>query len=254
MERYPAGIGKKGFIQKDVSKGFPSWLERVEVEQRDAKEGGAVHYPLGERRAIAGLAREPELHHAARLDARACRTSHQPDLCVFDLDPPRRRAGAAAGGGAGGAGPARGARAAVVRQDVGFEGVPHRDPARRRDRLRGGLAFRPRRRRRAGQAAPGDCSPRSSSRPIARAASSSTPDATARAPRSRRSTPCGPSPGRPSRRPAPGRRSSATASARARSRCARCPTASRARSAICGATWPASAARCARRSPRSNAC
>ena len=31
MERYPSGIGKKGFIQKDVSKGFPSWLERVEA-------------------------------------------------------------------------------------------------------------------------------------------------------------------------------------------------------------------------------
>src|SRR5688500_17867075 len=29
MERYPAGIGAKGFIQKDVSKGFPDWLERV---------------------------------------------------------------------------------------------------------------------------------------------------------------------------------------------------------------------------------
>ena len=28
MERFPAGIEKKGFIQKDVSKGFPSWLER----------------------------------------------------------------------------------------------------------------------------------------------------------------------------------------------------------------------------------
>ena len=29
MERYPAGIGKKGFWQKDVSKGFPTWLERI---------------------------------------------------------------------------------------------------------------------------------------------------------------------------------------------------------------------------------
>lgn len=35
MERYPAGIDKKGFIQKDVSKGFPSWLERVEVHKRN---------------------------------------------------------------------------------------------------------------------------------------------------------------------------------------------------------------------------
>src|SRR5262249_13718306 len=31
MERYPSGIGSKGFFHKDVSKGFPEWLERVEV-------------------------------------------------------------------------------------------------------------------------------------------------------------------------------------------------------------------------------
>src|SRR4249920_745913 len=46
MERFPAGIDKKGFIQKDVSKGFPDWLERVEVERRNEKDGGVVHYPL----------------------------------------------------------------------------------------------------------------------------------------------------------------------------------------------------------------
>src|SRR5436190_5299413 len=46
MERYPAGIDKKGFIQKDVSKGFPDWLERVEVGTRNGREGRTVHYPL----------------------------------------------------------------------------------------------------------------------------------------------------------------------------------------------------------------
>src|SRR5262249_30865738 len=40
MERYPAGIGQKGFWQKDVSKGFPAWLERVEAPKKD----GAVHH------------------------------------------------------------------------------------------------------------------------------------------------------------------------------------------------------------------
>ena len=34
MERYPAGIDNKGFMQKDVSKGFPEWLERVEVPKK----------------------------------------------------------------------------------------------------------------------------------------------------------------------------------------------------------------------------
>jgi bifunctional non-homologous end joining protein LigD len=82
MERYPAGIDRKGFIQKDVSKGSPEWLERVEVPKRD----GSSHYPLAnEVRGLVWMAnqnsitphvwpsRMPDLLH--------------PDLCVFDLDP-----------------------------------------------------------------------------------------------------------------------------------------------------------------------
>src|SRR5207249_1714144 len=42
MERFPSGIGKPGFMHKDVSKGFPGWLERVEVP----KKGGTVRHPL----------------------------------------------------------------------------------------------------------------------------------------------------------------------------------------------------------------
>jgi bifunctional non-homologous end joining protein LigD len=87
MERYPAGIGKKGFIQKDVVKGFPAWLERTEVERRDPKESGDVHYPIArDARSLLWLANQN------------CVTPHvwisrlpdlgQPDLCVFDLDPP----------------------------------------------------------------------------------------------------------------------------------------------------------------------
>src|SRR5918993_4647611 len=42
MERYPAGIAKKGFWQKSVEKGFPKWLERVDVPKKD----GVVHHPV----------------------------------------------------------------------------------------------------------------------------------------------------------------------------------------------------------------
>src|SRR5262249_10921880 len=42
MERYPSGIEAKGFFHKDVSRGFPEWLERVEVP----KKGGTVHHPI----------------------------------------------------------------------------------------------------------------------------------------------------------------------------------------------------------------
>jgi bifunctional non-homologous end joining protein LigD len=82
MERFPAGIGRKGFIQKDVSKGFPLWLERVEVPKKD----GVVHHPVvTDARSLLWLAnqnsitphvwtsRTPDLDH--------------PDICVFDLDP-----------------------------------------------------------------------------------------------------------------------------------------------------------------------
>jgi bifunctional non-homologous end joining protein LigD len=82
MERYPAGIDKKGFIQKDVSKGFPAWLERVEVPKKD----GTVHHPIvTDTRSLLWIvnqntitphvwsSRAPDLHH--------------PDICVLDLDP-----------------------------------------------------------------------------------------------------------------------------------------------------------------------
>jgi bifunctional non-homologous end joining protein LigD len=90
MERYPSGIEKKGFIQKDVSKGFPSWLERVEVEKRGGKgreAGGTVHYPLaGDVRSLLWLANQNSITPHV-WTSRVPRLEH-PDLCVFDLDPP----------------------------------------------------------------------------------------------------------------------------------------------------------------------
>ena len=86
MERFPAGIEKKGFIQKDVSKGFPSWLERVEVEKRSGEAGESVHYPLvGDARSLVWLANQNSITpHVwiSRVPA-----LDRPDLCVFDLDP-----------------------------------------------------------------------------------------------------------------------------------------------------------------------
>jgi bifunctional non-homologous end joining protein LigD len=91
MERFPAGISKKGFIQKDVSKGFPAWLERIEVERRNEDEGGMVHYPLAnDARSLVWLANQNSItphvwaSRVPRLTA--------PDLCVFDLDPPEEGA------------------------------------------------------------------------------------------------------------------------------------------------------------------
>ena len=82
MERYPSGIGAKGFMHKNVSKGYPEWLERVEAPKKD----GTVHYPVvRDERSLLWVAnqncitphvwtsRAPDLYH--------------PDVCVFDLDP-----------------------------------------------------------------------------------------------------------------------------------------------------------------------
>lgn len=82
MERFHRGITEKGFFQKSVTKGFPEWLQRVEVP----KHGGTVHHPLvTDTRSLLWLAnqncitphvwtsRVPDLEH--------------PDICIFDLDP-----------------------------------------------------------------------------------------------------------------------------------------------------------------------
>lgn len=84
MERYPAGIDKKGFWQKDVSKGFPDWLERVEVP----KKGGTVHHPLvtDARSLLWTINQNTITHHVWTSRAPDL---YYPDVCVFDLDPSR---------------------------------------------------------------------------------------------------------------------------------------------------------------------
>lgn len=86
MERYPAGIAKKGFIQKDVSKGFPEWLRRAEIPRRDGSREEPVHYPLVyEPRDLLWLANQNSITPhvwASRVPA-----LESPDVCVFDLDP-----------------------------------------------------------------------------------------------------------------------------------------------------------------------
>ncbi len=82
MQRFPAGIGKKGFWQKSVEKGFPEWLERVEV----GKKGGVVHHPIvTDQRGLMWLANQNTITHHV-WTSRVPDLDH-PDVCVFDLDP-----------------------------------------------------------------------------------------------------------------------------------------------------------------------
>ncbi|HEV2835242.1 MAG TPA: non-homologous end-joining DNA ligase [Pyrinomonadaceae bacterium] len=82
MERFHRGIAAPGFFQKDVSKGFPEWLERVEVP----KHGGTLHHPIAnDKRSLLWLANQ----NSITIHVWPSRTPnlYHPDICVFDLDP-----------------------------------------------------------------------------------------------------------------------------------------------------------------------
>ena len=82
MERYPRGLGGQSFWQKDVSKGFPDWLERVEVPKKD----GVVHHPvITDVQSLLWTANQNTITHHV-WSSRVPNLKH-PDVCVFDLDP-----------------------------------------------------------------------------------------------------------------------------------------------------------------------
>jgi bifunctional non-homologous end joining protein LigD len=82
MERYPAGIGKEGFWQKDVSRGFPAWLRRATVR----KKGGVVHHPIvTDARSLLWIVNQNAITQHV-WTSRVPRLNF-PDVCVFDLDP-----------------------------------------------------------------------------------------------------------------------------------------------------------------------
>jgi len=84
MERYPSGIGRKGFWQKSVTKGFPEWLERVEVPKKD----GVVHHPIvTDVRSLVWVTNQNTITQHVWVSR--VPQLYYPDVCVFDLDPSR---------------------------------------------------------------------------------------------------------------------------------------------------------------------
>jgi bifunctional non-homologous end joining protein LigD len=89
MQRFPDGIGKTGFLQKQIGRHFPDWIERVTAPNRRTRQATVreeVTYPvcrhaddlayLANQGCITPhvwLSRTPDIHH--------------PDQMVFDLDP-----------------------------------------------------------------------------------------------------------------------------------------------------------------------
>ena len=82
LERYHKGIGEKGIFQKNVVKGFPDWLERVEVGKKD----GTVHHPVvRDARGLLWLANQNSI--TPHVWTSRVPKITKPDICIFDLDP-----------------------------------------------------------------------------------------------------------------------------------------------------------------------
>jgi bifunctional non-homologous end joining protein LigD len=82
MVRYPQGIDKQSFWQKDVSKGFPEWLERIQVPKKD----GVVNHPLiTNARSLLWMANQNSI--GPHVWTSRAPSVYYPDICVFDLDP-----------------------------------------------------------------------------------------------------------------------------------------------------------------------
>ena len=89
LQRFPDGIGRGGFLQKQVGRHFPDWIERVTAPNRRTRQATVrdeVTYAvcrgpddlayLANQGCITPhvwLSRTPDIHH--------------PDQMVFDLDP-----------------------------------------------------------------------------------------------------------------------------------------------------------------------
>jgi bifunctional non-homologous end joining protein LigD len=82
LERYHRGIEEQGFFQKNLGKGAPDWLDRVEVPKR---EGVVRHSLVCDVRSLLWLANQncitPHVWTSRTPDL------YRPDICVFDLDP-----------------------------------------------------------------------------------------------------------------------------------------------------------------------
>ena len=82
MERYPAGIAETGFFHKNLARGFPAWLERVEVPKKD----GTVRHPIvTDTRSLLWIVNQNTI--TLHVWPSRAPDLYRPDICVFDLDP-----------------------------------------------------------------------------------------------------------------------------------------------------------------------
>jgi bifunctional non-homologous end joining protein LigD len=82
VQRFPRGIGKKGFMQQDFDHSMPDWMSGVEVD----KERGTLVHPVAERPEALGWLANQNCITLHIWQSRRDRL-HNPDRLVFDLDP-----------------------------------------------------------------------------------------------------------------------------------------------------------------------
>jgi len=87
MQRYPNGIQKQGFIQKNISDFFPSWIQSISVKRQAASKGELVLCQNKETLTylanLASISLHTWLSKKSKIDC--------PDRIIFDLDPPKGR-------------------------------------------------------------------------------------------------------------------------------------------------------------------
>jgi bifunctional non-homologous end joining protein LigD len=85
MHRFPDGIRKEGFIQKDVPEYFPEWIKTVTVKKA---RGSVTHLVIDKAATLTYLADQACITPHVWL-SRIDRLQH-PDRLIFDLDPSGR--------------------------------------------------------------------------------------------------------------------------------------------------------------------
>lgn len=83
MERFPKGLGGKGFYHKHAPTYFPGWIERADMA---GKEERVVYAVCNNAAALVYIANQNTL--AFHVWASRKQTPQRPDILIFDLDPP----------------------------------------------------------------------------------------------------------------------------------------------------------------------
>lgn len=82
LQRFPSGIKKDGFYQKNVSDYFPSFIKRVEVQ---TEEGTSIQCICNNKKSLIYLVNQNTISFHSWLSKKD--RLDQPDKVIFDLDP-----------------------------------------------------------------------------------------------------------------------------------------------------------------------